>query len=111
MSGGSWTAPTAPLPTGAAKPPKEHGQLYTVSCSGASCAAGGTVSLPTAYASGGLLETFAQSPSGYFEAASDGGIFAFTVPFYGSEGGKPLNEPIVDAVADPHHRWVLRGGQ
>ena len=49
----------------------------------------------------GLLETFSMTPSGYFEAASDGGIFAFTVPFLGSEGGKPLNAPIVAAAPDP----------
>jgi hypothetical protein len=32
---------------------------------------------------------------GYWEVASDGGIFAFNVPFLGSMGGKPLNAPIV----------------
>ncbi len=37
---------------------------------------------------------------GYYEVASDGGIFAFgatpqSAPFYGSMGGKPLNQPIV----------------
>jgi hypothetical protein len=35
------------------------------------------------------------APSGYYEVASDGGIFAFTAPFLGSMGGKPLNKPIV----------------
>ena len=35
-------------------------------------------------------------PSGYWAVASDGGIFAFgEVPFCGSEGGLPLNQPIV----------------
>jgi hypothetical protein len=33
---------------------------------------------------------------GYWEVASDGGIFAFgDAVFYGSEGGQPLNAPIV----------------
>jgi hypothetical protein len=32
---------------------------------------------------------------GYLEVASDGGIFAFNSPFFGSMGGKPLNKPIV----------------
>ena len=34
--------------------------------------------------------------------ASDGGIFAFgDATFYGSEGGKPLNKPIVGMAATP----------
>jgi hypothetical protein len=37
---------------------------------------------------------------GYYEVASDGGIFAFgTAQFYGSMGGKPLNAPIVGMTA------------
>src|SRR3984885_6308815 len=33
---------------------------------------------------------------GYWEVASDGGIFSFgDATFFGSQGGKPLNEPIV----------------
>ena len=33
---------------------------------------------------------------GYWEVASDGGLFAFgDAQFYGSMGGKPLNKPIV----------------
>jgi len=38
---------------------------------------------------------------GYYEAASDGGIFAFDSPFLGSMGGKPLNKPIVGMAVDP----------
>ena len=39
---------------------------------------------------------------GYWEVASDGGIFAFgTANFYGSMGGKPLNKPIVGMAATP----------
>ena len=37
---------------------------------------------------------------GYWEIASDGGIFAFNAPFYGSMGGSPLNAPIVGMVSD-----------
>jgi photosystem II stability/assembly factor-like uncharacterized protein len=40
-------------------------------------------------------------PSGYRLAASDGGIFAFDAPFYGSEGGRHLNKPIVGMATDP----------
>jgi hypothetical protein len=38
---------------------------------------------------------------GYWEVASDGGLFAFNAPFYGSMGGKPLNSPIVGMAYDP----------
>jgi hypothetical protein len=33
--------------------------------------------------------------SGYRFAASDGGVFAFAAPFFGSEGGVHLNKPVV----------------
>jgi len=43
--------------------------------------------------------TYATPPpaamNGYYEVASDGGIFSFTAPFHGSMGGKALNKPIV----------------
>ena len=36
---------------------------------------------------------------GYWEVASDGGLFAFgNAAFYGSMGGRPLNAPIVGLV-------------
>ena len=38
---------------------------------------------------------------GYWMAASDGGIFAYDAPFFGSMGGKPLNKPVVGMVATP----------
>jgi hypothetical protein len=38
--------------------------------------------------------------SGYLLAASDGGIFAFgDATFYGSQGGVPLNQPVVGIAA------------
>jgi hypothetical protein len=33
--------------------------------------------------------------SGYWEVASDGGLFAFNAPFLGSAGGMPINQPVV----------------
>ena len=36
---------------------------------------------------------------GYYEAASDGWIFAFNAPFQGSMGGHPLNKPVVGMTA------------
>ncbi len=50
----------------------------------------------------GLLDQFDYASPGYWEVASDGGIFAFGgAPFYGSMGGKPLNKPIVGIAATP----------
>ncbi|MCL2395940.1 MAG: Ig-like domain repeat protein [Acidimicrobiaceae bacterium] len=39
--------------------------------------------------------------SGYYLAASDGGIFAFGAPFFGSTGNIHLNKPIVGMAVDP----------
>ena len=39
--------------------------------------------------------------NGYWMAASDGGIFAFNVPFLGSTGGIKLNKPVVTIIASP----------
>ncbi|MFZ0251252.1 MAG: Ig-like domain repeat protein, partial [Acidimicrobiales bacterium] len=47
---------------------------------------------------------------GYWEVASDGGIFAFgAAGFYGSEGGKSLNKPIVGIAGTPdgHGYWEV----
>ncbi len=42
-------------------------------------------------------------PSGYAEAASDGGIFSFgDASFYGSMGGQHLNAPVVGMAATPY---------
>src|SRR5271166_751894 len=39
---------------------------------------------------------------GYWEVASDGGLFSFgTANFYGSMGGQPLNKPVVGMAATP----------
>ena len=93
----------------------------------------GIASTPTARATGRSPPTGASSPSatppstarwaarpstsrswaspstpdgrGYWEVASDGGIFAFgDATFYGSMGGTPLNEPIVGMAATPDGR-------
>jgi hypothetical protein len=39
---------------------------------------------------------------GYWMVASDGGIFSYDAPFFGSMGGKPLNAPVVGITADPN---------
>ncbi len=45
--------------------------------------------------------TAPTNPWGYWMAASDGGVFAYHAPFFGSMGGKPLNAPITGIAADP----------
>ena len=40
-------------------------------------------------------------PVGYTLVASDGGVFGFNAPFFGSEGGARLNAPIVGMAATP----------
>jgi streptogramin lyase len=49
------------------------------------------------------LFTYGPVPqAGYWEAASDGGVFAYgDAAFYGSHGGSPLNEPIVGMASTP----------
>jgi hypothetical protein len=44
----------------------------------------------------GLAET--ANGSGYRFVASDGGIFSFNAPFFGSMGGIPLNRLMVGMV-------------
>jgi len=47
---------------------------------------------------------------GYWEVASDGGIFAFgDAGFHGSEGGRPLNAPIVGVASSlsGHGYWLV----
>ena len=48
----------------------------------------------------GIAAYVGPSTCGYWEVASDGGIFAFNAPFYGSMGGQPLVKPVVALSAD-----------
>jgi peptidoglycan/xylan/chitin deacetylase (PgdA/CDA1 family) len=51
---------------------------------------------------GAALAGTSSPAGGYWEVASDGGIFSFgTAAFHGSMGGHPLNEPIVGMAATP----------
>ena len=100
LSGGTWSPSTVPVPSDASTGNTKGAGLGLVDCAAGGCAASGYY-VNTAGGNNGLLEIYNQSPAGYFEAASDGGIFAFTVPFHGSMGGKPLNAPIVYAADDP----------
>jgi Glycosyl hydrolases family 43 len=52
----------------------------------------------------------APTNPGYWQVASDGGIFSFgSAQFYGSTGGRRLNRPIVGMVATPDRRgyWLV----
>jgi hypothetical protein len=74
--------------------------LSGVTCSAQTqCFAVGGAS--TTGASQTLIESAPVQASGYYEVASDGGLFAYGAPFYGSMGGKPLNKPIVGMAGDP----------
>jgi hypothetical protein len=46
---------------------------------------------------------------GYWLVASDGGVFSFGAPFYGSTGNIKLNKPIVGMTAtdDGHGYWFV----
>ena len=47
---------------------------------------------------------------GYWEVASDGGIFSFgDAGFFGSMGGNPLDQPVVGMAATPDGRgyWLV----
>jgi lysophospholipase L1-like esterase len=46
---------------------------------------------------------------GYWLVAADGGVFSYNAPFFGSQGGKPLNKPIVGmaATADGAGYWFV----
>ena len=47
----------------------------------------------------------APGGAGYWQVASDGGIFAFNVPFRGSMGNQPLARPVTGMVMG----WVTAG--
>jgi hypothetical protein len=46
---------------------------------------------------------------GYWVATADGGVFAYNAPFFGSQGGTPLNAPIVGIASTPDHGgyWLV----
>ena len=64
----------------------------------------GTTAPPPNSISNFPIDTLTPTPTGggYWEVARDGGIFSFgNARFYGSMGGRPLNQPIVGMAATP----------
>ncbi|HLI74343.1 MAG TPA: PQQ-binding-like beta-propeller repeat protein [Acidimicrobiales bacterium] len=72
----------------------------------AACAASvgivGVVGAPAGAAAAQARPAAASASAGYWEVASDGGLFSFNAPFFGSMGGKPLNAPVVAMAASPN---------
>jgi hypothetical protein len=92
--GSAWSV--VPSPTSA---------IYQDDLSGVSCGGGAQCVTVGQTGTAGPEQTLVESASimasGYYEVASDGGLFAFHAPFFGSMGGKPLNAPVVGMAVDP----------
>ena len=94
LTNGVWTGNDVVLPSGA--DPTQQSELARPSCVAGYCLSGGnydTFSQP-------LLEIH-PNLTGYQEVASDGGLFSFNAPYYGSMGGKPLNATVVGMAVEP----------
>ena len=96
MSGGTWTGNDLAVPAGG--DPAGSSFINPPSCVAGACIMGGTYAISSNY--GGFVSTYSNL-SGYQEVASDGGLFAFGTPFYGSMGGQHLNSPIVGMAVQP----------
>ena len=113
---GIWAQGTlVPSPSTGGSNPSEIVSSFGVSCqaSGA-CDAVGEYAGPGNQVQAMATQGLSVVPTpGYSEVAADGGIFAFNAGFYGSMGGKPLNQPIVGlaATSDRNGYWeVARDG-
>ncbi len=102
LSGGTWSAPTITMPTGAGTGASASSILSSVSCTArGTCETVGNYA-DTAGTGFGLVESYVP-PEGYWSVASDGGIFNYgpNAPFLGSMGGQHLNAPMVGMAATP----------
>ncbi len=55
------------------------------------------------------IGSYQIATAGYWEVASDGGVFSFNAPFEGSMASKPLNQPVVGMVgtSDGGGYWLV----
>ncbi|MDQ1360671.1 MAG: hypothetical protein QOJ44_1048, partial [Acidimicrobiaceae bacterium] len=93
--------------------PSQSNALYEVTCvTSSDCWAVGFATTGTGGANQTLAERGMPAPSntGYWEVASDGGVFAFgDAGFFGSMGGMTLNRPVVGMAATPDRQgyWLV----
>jgi hypothetical protein len=69
-----------------------------------------SVNDPNPYVTPAASPTCPQPPPGYWQVASDGGIFTFGgATFFGSTGGMRLNKPVVGMAPTPDHEgyWLI----
>ncbi len=96
LTAGTWTGNDVAYPAGGN--PNGLSFVDAPSCVAGTCLVGASYSTSTNYL--GMFDTFSNL-DGYTESASDGGIFAFNAPFFGSMGGQSLNQPVVGMAVEP----------
>ena len=107
LSGGSWSAIDAPLPSDQSSTHDSYGR--TVACySPVACVLGGQYHNAANHTLG-FLDTWTGA-QGYWLDATDGGIFTYpNNTFYGSTGSIKLNKPMVgmDPTPDGQGYWLV----
>jgi hypothetical protein len=107
LSDGTWSEISTVIPSDGSSPPQVDLGLglsgfvigSPISCSGGTCVLAGSYETMADLEMGFL--NWSPNISGYQLVASDGGLFAFNAPFYGSMGGQHLNAPIVGMAVVP----------
>ncbi len=96
--GSAWSLGTTPQPGYQAS---LADSIHGISCVGGSWCVGVGEENDSSLLPQPMILTAAIPRPGYYEVATDGGLFAFGTPFFGSMGGQPLNEPIVGMAVTP----------
>ena len=103
--GTTWSLGTTPQPGYQASPADA---IRGISCVGGFWCVGVGEENDSSLIPQPMVLTAAIARPGYYEVASDGGLFAFgDAQFYGSMGGQHLNQPIVGMAATPDGRGYL----